>query len=198
MSNTGIYYIDGKIVAESGKVKIYNMDGQFFLEIGPGHNLWTLDSELEDYTEQLRNAPKGNVLEIGLGLGVASRYLLSCPNVKSLTTIEINKDVINVYNEVKTTLDKKLNLQTNKQHTIVNSDGLSYVTTTRDRYNFIFMDHYSLLDEETLPEIEKLVKACESLLLPAAKIFGWWDKFTPEEFVLWFNRIFNCNFVAKE
>ena len=93
MSENAIYYEDGELVVSIGDVRVYDMDDQLFLEIGQGHTLWTLESEIFDYIEQLGDTPYGDVLEIGLGMGVTSRYLLSCEKVKTLTTIEINKDV---------------------------------------------------------------------------------------------------------
>lgn len=197
MSNTGIYYIDGEMVAESGDVVVYGVGSLLYLEIGPGHTLWTLESELPDYIEQLGDTPFGNVLEIGLGLGVASRYILSCEKVKTLTTIEINRDVIKIYNKVKDVLDERLNLPSDKEHRVVNNDGLRYIGHTRCKYDFIFMDHYTLLDEETLPEIENLVRAGKRILNKDGMITGWFDKFTPEEFTAWFNEIFNSNYKTK-
>jgi SAM-dependent methyltransferase len=190
MSDTGIYFIDGDVIAESGNVKVYRTDYDLFLEVGPGHTLWALGSEIEDYEKQLGNAPFGNVLEIGLGLGIASKFFLTCQKVKTLTTIEINSDVIVVY--------KQLSLfNTTKNHEIINNDGLSFVTSTEKKYDFIFMDYYTLLDEETLPEIEELVKVCKRVLKPVGKIAGWYDKFTPEEFTKRFNEIFGCDMTSE-
>ena len=90
MSTGLIYFKDGILIAESGRAKIYKLNNELFLEIGPGHNLWALESELKDYIWQLSDKPMGECLEIGLGLGVASKYILSCPKVKGLTTVEIN------------------------------------------------------------------------------------------------------------
>ena len=201
MIETGIYYIDGKIVERSGDVVVYEMDNEFYLEIGPGHTLWTISSELSDYMEQLADKPLGNVLEIGLGLGIASRYILSCEKVKSLTTIEINKDIIKVYNKIKNIVDDKVSekvlLTSDKKHRIINHDGLRYITHTQKKYDFIFIDNYTLIDEETLPEIEELVYEGKKLLNKGGKIMGWFDKFTPEKHVDWFNEVFEYNRVAE-
>ena len=190
LEDTGIYFIDGDVIAESGDVKIYRTDYDIFLEIGSGHTVWALGSEIADYENQLGDAPFGNVLEIGLGLGIASKFFLTCKKVKSLTTIEINSDVITVY--------KQLNLfSADKEHIIINDSGLSFVNNTKEKYDFIFMDFYSLLDEETLPKIEDLAVASEKILKSNGKIIGWWDKYTPDNFTTWFNAIFDCQYVSN-
>jgi spermidine synthase len=177
------------------------MDDQFFLEIGLGHTLWTLESEIFDYIEQLGNTPSGDVLEIGLGMGVTSRYLLSCEKVKSLTTIEVSRNVVKVYNEIKELLDDRLkdiiNITSDKKHRIVNNDGLRYITHTQRKYDFIFIDNYTIIDEETLPEIEELVKAAGKILNNDGIISGWYDKYTLERFTVRFNDIFGCDRVSE-
>lgn len=194
MADGLIYFKDGKIVAESGNVKIYEMNGELFLEIGPGHNLWALESELDDYVQQLWDRPKGDCLEIGLGLGVASSYILSCPNVKSLTTVEKNSDIIAAYKDVKSILSNrprnKLSFAKGKKHLILNADGLFYAYETKKTYDFIFMDFYAAIDEDTLPVIADMVQACKRLLKPNGEIVGWYDKYTPEEETKQFNKIF--------
>lgn len=201
MSENAIYYEDGELVASSGEVRVYNMDDLFFLEIGLGHTLWTLESEIFDYMEQLGDTPFGDVLEIGLGMGITSRYLLSCKNVKTLTTIEINRDVIKVYSKIKTVLDDKLkdivNVIPNKGHRIINNDGLRYITHTQRKYDFIFIDNYTIIDEETLPEIEELVKAAGKILNSDGIISGWYDKHSLESFTVQFNDIFGCDRVPE-
>jgi len=190
MSDTGIYWKDGCVIAESGDVKVYQTNYDSFLEIGPAHTLWAMGSEIKDYENQLGNRPFGNVLEIGLGLGVASKYLLSLDRVKSLTTIEANAGVIKAFNY--------LNIQLDEKHVIFNLEGLDYVKSMGNYlYDFIFLDYYTLLDEETLPDIEVMVHWCKKILKPGGKIVGWYDRFTPDNFTDWFNEIFDCNMVSE-
>lgn len=185
-----IYFNDGDIIAESGNVRVYQVNKGLFLEIGEGHHLWTLDTELKDYIEQMGNIPKGNVLEIGLGLGVASRYILSFPKVKSLTTVEINKDVIEVHKKVKETDTDYIKNFSYKPHEIINYDGLEYVYRTNKKFDFIFLDFYDIIDEDTIPKIKDMVKGCKRLLNEDSTIMGWFDPYTPEEFVDCFYNIF--------
>lgn len=192
MSKNGlIYFKDGELIAEQGEARLYQMNDELFLEAGPNHTLWALESELETYMWQLEDYPNGNVLEVGLGLGVASRYLLTFPRVKSLTTIEKNKDIIDLYPRIprkdSDTFNKNFG---HKKHIIHNIDGLSYVYNTNKKYDFVFLDFYDRIDEETLPEIRDMVNGCKRVLKVGGKIMGWLDPHTPEEFVKEFENIF--------
>ena len=192
MANEGIiYFQDGELVAEHGKAKVYKMNGGLYLEIGPGHTLWAMEDELPDYIDQLQDYPRGNCLEIGLGLGVVSRYLLTFPKVKQLTTIEIEADVIAVHKKIKET-DRGLKMEYDpKRHRILNADGLSYAYQTKQRYDFIFIDCYDRIDEETLPMITDITNACSRLLSKNGRMMGWLDKSTPPKHFDVFQKIFD-------
>lgn len=181
-----IYFRDGKVIAESGQVKVYEMDGSRYLEKCPGHNLWASSWEIRDYEEQLKDIPRGNCLEIGLGLGVVSNYILGLEQVNHLTTIEIDRDVVECYT--------KLNKTNNIKHSIIISDvhrALPILLNSNIKYDFIFFDHYSLIDEETLDELSELVHTAAKLLTTNGKITGWLDVFTPEEFIKEYYKIFD-------
>jgi spermidine synthase len=165
-----IYFRDGELVAESGDTRIYKMNDKLFLERGIGHTLWALEDELEDYILQLESWPRGDCLEIGLGLGVASKYILSFPKVKSLTTIEIDEDVINAQKMAAPIDDDR--------HLILNANGLYYTYETKRLYDFIFLDFYDVIDEETLPVIADMAVACERILKRGGRMIGWLDKHT--------------------
>lgn len=185
-----IYFRDGCVVAEHGEARVYKMNGELFLEIGKGHTLWALESELNDYIEQLQDFPRGDCLEIGLGLGVASRYILTFPKVRHLTTVEINKDVIEVHNKIND-FDRGLGLVYNKKlHRIVHADGLEYAYNTNKKYDFVFIDCYDRIDEDTLPIIADMVNACSTILRKGSLIMGWVDKHTPESMYVNFKEIF--------
>ena len=190
MTEELIYFRDGELVAESGDAKVYKMAGELFLELGPGHTLWALESELEDYKEQLQSYPRGDCLEIGLGLGTASRYILTFPKVNSLTTIELNPDVIELHGKIKPE-DRKYNLDyDSSKHKIYNADGIHYAYQTKQKYDFIFMDFYDIIDEETLPVIADTVLACSRIIKADGKIMGWLDKSTPGLYYMIFQDIF--------
>lgn len=182
MSEELIYFQDGQQIIERGDVRVYKMKNELFLEKGQGHNLWALGSELEDYMFQLVSWPKGDCLEIGLGLGVASKYILTFPKVKSLTTVEIDGDVIAVQREVNPIEDDR--------HLILNANGLYYAYKTKKMFDFIFLDFYACIDEDTLPQIADMVEACNRILKRKGKMIGWLDKHTPGDYAKVFMQLF--------
>lgn len=177
-----IYFIDGDLIAEHGEARVYLYDGLLHLEIGPGHNLWMVESEIKELAEQIGDSPRGKCLEIGLGLGIASRYILSFPEVTLLTTVEINPDVIAVHEMVNRIDDPR--------HKGINGNGLDFILQTEEKYDFIFFDHYSIIDEDTLEMLDTYVKATEKILSEGGKIVAWEDIYTPEEFINEFHKIF--------
>lgn len=190
MSKPGvIYFKDGKLVAEANSAKVYKMNGDLYLEIGPGHTLWALESEITDYMGQLVDYPRGQCLEIGLGLGVVSRYMLTFPKVEHLTTVEINKDVIEVHSKIDEK-DRGVKFPyDSKKHRILCADGIEYAYLTKRRYDFIFIDCYDRIDEETLPLIADMHRACSRILKPKGMIIAWLDKHTPGQHYTEFQRI---------
>lgn len=176
-----LYFEKGKIIAQSGNVKVYSYLNKLFLEIGPGHNLWAISDEIEDYKEQLKDFPRGDCLEIGLGLGIVSKYILE-HNIKSLTTIEINKDVVQVQEQV-----NKIN---DERHKIIIGDGLDYLLETDNTYDFIFIDNYNLIDEDVIENLKLYAIMARYRLKKGGLTKAWWDIYTPEEFEEEFNRLF--------
>jgi spermidine synthase len=195
MKNEGlIYFKDGELVVDQKNARVYKMDGELFLEIGEGHTLWALESEFEDYRDQLSDFPRGECLEIGLGLGVASRYILTFPKVTRLTTVEVNKDVILAHEGIKEedrkySLDYKPFIKGRQRHRILHSDGLSYAYQTNKKFDFIFIDCYDRIDEETLPFIADMAAACARVLSSKGRITAWLDKYTPEPYYTTFCRV---------
>lgn len=185
-----VYFQDGELIAEVGQARVYRMNDELFLEIGKGHTLWALESELQDYIYQLNDKPRGACLEVGLGLGVASKYILSFPKVNTLTTIEINSDVIAVQKAVNPVADN-WGAFSPDDHLILNCDGLSYIYQTDFKYDFIFLDFYDRIDEETLPQIEDMARAANKILKKGGTMVGWLDPYTPEEYIRPFYDIFN-------
>ena len=191
MSGGLVYFRDGELLVESGEARVYKMNGELYLEIGSGHTLWAYEGEIVDYRNQLQDLPTGNCLEIGLGLGVISRYLLTFPKVKDVTTVEINKDVIDAHSKVKES-DRGVVLNyPPERHRILHSDGISYAYQTKRKYDFIFIDCYDHIDEDTLPLIADVVQACSRVVRPGGKILGWMDKYTSEPYYSVFCQIFN-------
>ena len=168
-----IYFIDGDLIATHGEAKVYLYNDLLHLEIGPGHNLWMVESEIKELAQQISDSPRGKCLEIGLGLGVASKYILSFPEVESLTTIEINSDVIAV--------QEMVNKIDDFRHKIINANGLDFILQADEKYDFIFFDHYSIIDEETLEMLSIYVSAANKIIKPGGILLSWFDIHTLEE-----------------
>jgi spermidine synthase len=165
------YFEKGKIIAEKGEARIYEWEGVRYLEIGKGHSLWTYSKELTDYEDQIGDKPRGDCLEIGLGLGISSEYILSFPDVNSLTTIEINKDVIDLYKPI------------SKMHKILHGSGRDYLISTERRFDFIFLDFYIFMDDEVIEEIIDYIKLCSKVLKKYGEIVTWIDHTTDDELI---------------
>jgi spermidine synthase len=192
MINKGlIYFQDGKLVAEHGDARVYKMNGELFLEIGQGHTLCCAEGELTEYIHQISDFPKGRCLEIGLGLGIVSRYLFTFPQVTHVTTIENNLDVIKIHNDLKEE-DRGLEIDyPAEKHRILHADGIEYAYQTKQKYDFIFIDCYNRIDDETLPLIADMTAACSRILNRGGKMVGWLDKHTPGPYYSIFQKIFN-------
>lgn len=193
-TETKIYFTHGDIVAESGDARVYSMDEQLYLEVGAGHDLWALESEYKDYMDQfVVRHPRGKCLEVGLGLGVASRCIMTFPEVTHLTTVERNPNVIATHESLVYLMDTKADKwmpYNYDKHTVVNSDGLQYLLDTQEKYNFIFLDFYKMIDEDSLPEIRDMANAARECLTDNGFVLGWLDPYTPPEFYKEFDNIF--------
>lgn len=181
-----LYFLQGEIIAESGDVKVYDFKGDHYLEIGPGHNLWAISNEIVEYKDQLGDKPRGACLEIGLGLGVASEYILSQSSVKSLITIENNNDVINTYRQL-----------IGFTHMIINMTGIDFILSTTDTFDFIFFDFYGVIDEDTIEELQAYIRASQRILNDGGEIMGWFDIYTPEKFADEFFKLFKGDYNEK-
>lgn len=181
MARTPIYFLDGKLIAESGDARIYEFEGDLYLEGGQGHWLWTISNEVGAYEEQLKGLPRGDCLEIGLGLGVCSAFILKHKAVKSLVTVELNPGVIEMYKNMHTI---------HPNHTIVQGDGLDYIIETDRTFDFIFLDFYSGIDEDTIDDLKAYVAASRRILNEGGSIHAWLDIYTPDEFKEEFLKLF--------
>jgi spermidine synthase len=185
------YFEDGKLLYSYGDVRVYDYGG-LFLEIGRGHNLWALEDERFDYDNQfLAHNPTGHCLEIGLGIGVASQLIMNY-NIDSLTTVDMNLDVINTYKFTKPLLEsRKWNNRIGCIHNIVFLEGSIYLKLTSKKFDYIFLDFYKAIDEDSLPEIEYMVNTAKDRLTDKGTIVGWIDPYTNSADCKKFKKIFS-------
>ncbi len=169
------YFESGKIIDKVGEVSLYDFDGELYLDISG--QLWMSSHEREEVERQISNKPKGDCLELGLGLGIASYIIIRQGSVKSLTTVEINKDVIDLYY-------KSMEGLLWPNHKIVQGNCLDYlvmVGQTKKRFDFVFIDFYSIIDEDTLPDIEASIRLSKKILNTNGEVVAWFDTSTPDE-----------------
>lgn len=181
MSKSAIYFRDGKLVAKSGETRVYEMNGELFMETGRS-NLVSSDQDLSDYIWQIGNKPSGDCLIIGLGLGISTKYVLSLSKVTSITILEPDSTIIDTQAYVASIENSKVN--------IINKEILPYLYQSDNKYDFIFVDCYNKIDEDTLPYIADIVAAAKKILTQRGVLLGWLDNNTPERFIESFYKIF--------
>lgn len=151
-------------------VRIYSGEMEKFLFIGD--IMYASTSERGWYIRYLYPHAKGKCLEIGLGLGVASKVMLATHQVDHLLTIEKNERVIKAFG-------KPLHC-----HSILQTDAnewASKLVVLDPVYDLIFVDHYSNTDEETYPEVKSLVDNLKPLVKKNGKLIVWIDSYAQKQ-----------------
>ena len=184
MKKGTIYFRDGDLVSKSKEVRVYKMNEELFMESHRG-NLISADRDLSEYIWQINNKPYANCLVVGLGLGVAAKYVLSLNRVSKVTVIEENKDVITTQSEVASINDSRL--------TVVSTKYLPFLYKTKEKFDFIFMDCYNKIDEDSFPIIADIAAASKSALRKNGILIGWLDNSTPEIFIDAFYGLFTLS-----
>lgn len=155
---------------QNDDVRIYDMDTQKFLFIG--QIMYASTSERGWYVKNVMPYATGKCLEIGLGLGVASKSMLVKNEVSHLLTIESNEKVIEAFGRPL------------RNHNILWADIYEWVeglVVIEPFYDFIFVDHYTLDDEEQIAPLEELAVKLRPLLKPEGKMVFWIDTNASDE-----------------
>lgn len=164
------WHKNGLLEWEQGDVKIFSMDGDSFMFIG--QTLFASTNERMWYIKNVMPHTRGKCLEVGLGLGAASKVILANPAVTTLTTVEANADVIDAFG------------WTFRHHIVVHMDINDWAATAGHVgpiYDFIFVDHFAEMDEEFYPELEELVDKLKLTLKQDGKLVVWIDENAAEE-----------------
>jgi len=90
--------------------------------------------EINTMKEPIKNA-RGNVLVLGLGLGYYLFHVLNKKEVKNVTVIELDENVISLFN--KHLLDK---FPHKEKITILKKDAIEYLRNTNQQYDYVFAD----------------------------------------------------------
>lgn len=160
---------NGKLVFHQDDVRIYNVDRQEHLLIG--QTIFASTLERPWYIQKVLPHAKGRCLEIGLGLGCASKVILANPQTAHLLTIEKNPRVIEAFGRPL------------PRHHIVQADIYEWarrVPKTYTLYDLIFVDHY-VYDEDLFPALENLAQDLTPLLKVGGHLIFWVDEQAPDE-----------------
>jgi hypothetical protein len=144
------------------KVNIYphsnNGEGVEIIEVSQKHILfnngirWMIHHK-ENYREEKEmyssyDLGYGDILISGLGFGILALWLANKPGVKSVTVIEINKEIIDLF------------IKNNKipdNLTIINDNMITY--ETNKKYDCLFLDHYEMQHKDwILNDAKKISK----------------------------------------
>jgi len=162
---------NAKLEYEKDDVRVYFMDGEQYLFVG--QIMYASTTERSWYIKQVMPRAQGKCLEIGLGLGVASKVILARPDVQHLLTIEKSEAVIAAFG------------QPLPRHNILWGDVHEWIDNFYDptpMYDLIFVDHYTDMDDLLYEELRILVGKLVYLLKPNGKLIVWIDEnLSPEE-----------------
>jgi spermidine synthase len=128
------------------------------------------NNEFEMITNQkfIDNA-KGDVIIFGLGIGLILYPLLQDDGIKSITIIEVDKDLIDE------TFPIILNSDTKSKLSIINCDAFQYEDDKK--YDTIYFDIWPLINEEAFKEMKVLSERFSKNLNEG----GWMDSWCSEE-----------------
>jgi spermidine synthase len=128
------------------------------------------DNEFEMITNQkfIDNA-KGDVIIFGLGIGLIVYPLLQDDNIKSITIVEVDKDLIDETFSILLKADTKSKLK------VVNSDAFQYQDDKK--YDTIYFDIWAIINEQSFHEMKVLSNKFSSNLNQD----GWIDSWCSEE-----------------
>lgn len=129
-------------------------------------SLWMSDTPMEYETNQKAiDQAEGDILELGLGIGLFTYYASKKQIVKSITIVEKEQDVIDlIYPKIK-----------NKKTKIVRQDAIEYLKTTKNKFDTIHVDIWA--DITHYREIQPIVRIAKKKLKPDGIVISWLEEF---------------------
>jgi len=144
------------------KVEILEQKGNYFLWIDDDLWMWDIESERK-IQYGLAHEAYGNVLVAGYGLGLVQKYLRNNPNVKSVTTVEISKEIIQAcINEFGTFYGD-----------YIIDNFYNYKTHPHLKYDCIIGDIWKEIVPESLNDYKRFKVQALKLVKPDGKILAW-------------------------
>lgn len=136
-----------------GVTRCLHLDDFPIVQIVQGKNgvlMTNTPYEVETCEKNIKKA-RGDVLELGLGLGYFTYFASKKKNVKSITIVELNKSVIKLtYPVVK-----------NKKTNVINANARTFLKTTKKKFDMINIDFIlGMQPYEHLEKIKKLASRC--------------------------------------
>ncbi len=128
--------------------------------------VWMSDTPMEfETTKNAVNNSKGDVLECGIGIGMFVHYASKRDEVKSITIVEQEKDVVDlVYPVVK-----------NKKTNTIIGDAIEFLKNTDKKFDFIHIDIWASVTTPYL-EIDKVLKIARKKLKPKGIVSCWLEE----------------------
>ena len=141
------------------KVEILNHNNHKFMFVDGYLWMWDTPQETE-LQEDLAKKAFGDILVAGYGLGILPKFLLENPSVKSVTIVEIYKEVIEKMKELGKIHGK-----------IIICDF--YSLPEDKKYDCVIGDIWPDIDAKFLGDYVKFKKKSKRLLKKNGKIFAW-------------------------
>jgi spermidine synthase len=160
---------NAKLIFQQEEVRIYDIDDDEYLFVG--QIMYASTSERRWYLHNVYPHAKGKCLEIGLGLGIASRVILLSKKVSHLLTVEKNENVIAALG------------QPFPRHNILSADVYEWAKNLyllEPTYDLIFVDHYTF-ESEDFEELEELQAVLKPVLKKGGRMIWWIDENAPDE-----------------
>ena len=122
------------------------------------------DTHFEALTnlDAIREA-KGDVLIFGLGLGLILKPIAAKPTVKSITVVEINKEIITAV--APHYPDPKI--------TVIEGDAYNWAPPPRTRYDYIYYDIWGSFSTDLVEKMNELKKEARKFLRRGGKVRCW-------------------------
>lgn len=134
-----------------------------------GWRLTMSDTHMERATNwEVLHQARGHVLVAGLGIGMIVVPMLRNPQVKSLTVIESNPDVVALVQPHLPDPQQKL--------TVIGSDIFTWRPARGRRFDVIYFDIWTERNGDNLPQIARLHHAFKNYKAPGGWMDSWYAK----------------------
>lgn len=138
------------------------LESEPFIHLKSDGNIISRDTEGErEIRKSIASKMSGNVLIVGLGLGVINEYLSHATNV---TVIEINQSVIDL---IQKEYPERL-----KNVTVICDDFYNFVKNTKTKFNSIYGDIFAFTKPGDIASYEKFEEAAKTILSKNGYIDG--------------------------